>query len=435
MRRWGRILLGLVALGIVGALAFFLWPARLEAVQASAGQPTGPALVERGRYLATAGDCVACHSVPGGKPYAGGLAFKLPFGTIYSSNITPDRQHGIGGWSDAQFVRAMRHGIDDQGHELYPAFPYTAYANMSTDDLLAIRAYLQTLAPVSAAVEPNRLSFPFNQRYLMRAWKLFNGPQHPLERDASRSPEWNRGAYLVEGPGHCAECHTPRNFLYGLNRSRNYAGAVTQGWKAYNITSDPEVGIGSWSVEEIAAYLGTGHAPGRGAASGSMAEAVSLSLRHLTPQDLRAMAVYLHSLPPQPGEPGGKVDANPPLMRASTPFAPALAETRGDPRGLRLYEGACASCHGWNGEGLQTPYGALRGAQTVNDPEATNLVQVILHGTQIQTAEGPLHMPAFGHAFTDAEVAALANYVLAHFGNKQPSVTPARVAKARTAGE
>ena len=435
MKRWLHILLAIVALGILAALAFFFWPARLEAVQASAAQPRGPALIEKGRYLATAGDCVACHSVPGGKPYAGGLAFKLPFGTIYSSNITPDRAQGIGAWSDAQFVRAMRHGVDERGRELYPAFPYTAYANMSTDDLLAIRAYLATLQPVAAAVEPNRLSFPFNQRYLMRAWKLFNGPQHPFENNARRSAEWNRGAYLVEGPGHCAECHTPRNFMYGLDRKRAYAGAVAQGWKAYNITSDRETGMGGWSVEEIVAYLGTGHAPGRGAASGSMGEAVSLSLRHLSPQDLRAMAIYIRSLPPQRSERGAQVDLNPPLVRASTLFTPVAAEARGDARGLRLFEGSCASCHGWNGEGLQSPYGALRGAQTVNDPDATNLIQVILGGSEIETRDGLVHMPAFGHALTDAEVAALANYVLGHFGNKRPSVTPERVAKARHEGE
>lgn len=441
MKRWGRTVLGLAVLVFAGALAFFFWPARLEAVQPSAAQPRGAALIEKGRYLTVASDCVACHTVPGGRPYAGGLAFELPFGTIYSSNITPDREHGIGAWSDAEFVRAMRHGIDNEGRELYPAFPYTAYANMSTDDVLAIRAYLNTLAPAPVAVQANGLSFPFNQRYAMRAWKLFNGPQHPLERDAKRSPEWNRGAYLVEGPGHCAECHTPRNFMYGLDRSKNYAGAITQGWKAYNITSDRETGMGDWSVEEIATYLGTGHAPGRGAASGSMAEAVSLSLRHLTPADLRAMAVYLHSLPPQQSERGGKVDPNPPLMAASTLYTPAPAETRsrdmqgGSLQGLRLFEGHCASCHGWNGEGVQSKYGALRGAQTVNDPGATNLVQVILRGSQIQAAEGNLHMPAFGGSFTDAEVAAVANYVLQHFGNKQPTVTPDRVKKARTEDE
>ncbi len=270
----------------------------------------------------------------------------------------------------------------------------------------------------------------------MRAWKLVNGPRDPIQPDPAWSAEWNRGVYLVEGPGHCAECHTPRNFMYRLDRSRNYAGAITQGWKAYNITSDRETGMGDWSVEEIATYLGTGYAPGRGPASGSMAEAISLSLRHLTPGDLRAMAVYLRSLPPQQSERGGKVDPAPPLMAASALYAPAGAETASkDLQGLRLFEGHCASCHGWNGAGVQTKYGALRGSQTVNDPGATNLVQVILRGSSIEAPEGHVAMPGFGASFTDAEVAAVANYVLQHFGNKRPTVTPDRVRKARTESE
>lgn len=435
MKRWLRISLALVLVLLVGAGLFFFLPAKLAPVQASPRQPAGAALIARGEYLATAADCVACHSVEGSRPYAGGLAFKLPFGTIYSSNITPDKQHGIGAWTDAEFVRAMRHGIDDRGRELYPAFPYTAYANMSADDVLAIRAYLNTLEPAAKSVEPNRLSFPFNQRYLMRAWKLLNGPQHPWQPDQQRSPEWNRGAYLVEGAGHCGECHTPRNMTYGLKKGQKFAGAVTQGWKAYNITSDRESGVGNWSVDEIARYLGTGHAPGRGAASGSMAEAVSLSLSKLTPADLRAMAVYLHSVPPKQTETDGIVDARPPAIAASTLYNPPAAKTGGDAVGLRLYEGACASCHGWNGEGVQSAYGALRGAQTVNDPGATNLIQVILRGSAIETAQGHLAMPAFGASLTDAEIAALSNYVLQHFGNKRPTVTPARVAEARKAGQ
>lgn len=434
MRRWLRISLGILGILLVGAALFFFLPARLDPVQASVRQPRGAALIERGRYVATASDCVACHSVPGGRPYAGGLAFNLPFGTIFSSNITPDRQHGIGTWTDAEFVRAMRHGVDDQGRELYPAFPYTAYANLSTDDILALRAYLNTLEPVAKPVQANGLRFPFNQRYLMRAWKLLNAPQHPRQPDPQRSAEWNRGAYLVEGAGHCAECHTPRNFIYGLVRSQAYAGAVTQGWKAYNITSDPESGIGNWSVDELARYLGTGHAPGRGAASGSMGEAVSLSLSKLTPADLRAMAVYLRSLPPKNTEAAARVERNSPAMAASTLYSPGQAAAHGNMPGLRLYESACASCHGWNGEGVQSRYASLRGAQTVNDPEATNLIQVILRGTSIETQYGHATMPAFGASFSDAEVAALSNYVLQHFGNKRPSVTPERVARARAEG-
>jgi mono/diheme cytochrome c family protein len=436
VKRIGRIVLALAALVLVGVVAFFAWPARLEAVAPSANQPTGAALVERGRYLATAADCVACHSVPGGQPYAGGLAFKLPIGTIYSSNITPDRKVGIGGWSDAQFVRAMRHGVGADGKDLYPAFPYTAYSHMSTDDVLAIRAYLQTVRPVSVQVDANQLSFPFNQRYLMRGWKLLFMPRARMDADPRQTAEWNRGAYLVEGAGHCAECHTPRNLLFGLKGGQKFGGATTQGWKAYNITSDPKAGIGNWSVDEIAQYLGTGHAPGRGSASGSMAEAVSLSLSRLTPADLRAMAVYLKSVPPRSGEPEAAVNPAPPAMAASSLYAPAeRSPTTGDITGLRIFEGACASCHGWNGEGLQSRYGALRGSQTVNDPAATNLIQVILHGSTITTPNDHASMPSFGRAYSDADIAAVSNYVLRHFGGKAPTVTPERVARARKDGE
>jgi mono/diheme cytochrome c family protein len=434
MKRSGLIALVVATLVLAAAIVFFAVPARLDAVSPSANQPTGAALIERGRYLATASDCVACHSVPGGQAYAGGLGFKLPFGTIYSSNITPDAKAGIGAWSDAEFVRAMRHGVAANGQDLYPAFPYTAYAKMSTDDVLAIRAYLRTLKPVGTEVAANQLAFPFNQRYLMRAWKLLFLPREPMQPDPRQSAAWNRGAYLVEGPGHCAECHTPRNLMFALKSGQKFAGATTQGWKAYNITSDPKAGIGSWSVEEIAQYLGTGHALGRGSASGSMAEAVTLSLSHLTPADLRAMAVYLKSIPPRAGEPEAAVNPNPPALAASTAYAPPRSG-KGDVTGLRIFEGACASCHGWNGEGLQSRYGALRGAQTVNDPAATNLIQVILRGSAITTPGDHASMPAFGRAYSDADIAAVSNYVLSHFGGKVPTVTSARVAKARMKGE
>jgi len=433
MRR--RTLFGLVVLValLVGAGLFFFLPASLAPVHASASQPTGTALVEKGRYLATAGDCVACHTAPGGRAYAGGLSFRLPFGTIYSSNITPDRETGIGGWSDAEFVRAIRHGVRKDGQDLYPAFPYPSYARMSTDDALAIRAYLNTLAPVHQPVQPNALSFPFNQRWLMRAWKLLYMPKHPLEQDPQRSAEWNRGAYLVEALGHCGECHTPRNLIYGYKMGRKFAGETTQGWKAYNITSDRAAGIGDWSTEEIVTYLQTGHAEGRGAASGSMAEAVELSLSHLTPADLRAMAVYLKTVPAKAGARGEGVDRNPPALARASAYAPGPGEPHN--LGRRIFEGACASCHAWNGQGLQTPYAALRGAQSVNDPEATNVVQVILHGSHLTTANGTIFMPAFGSAYTDTEIGAVSNYVLEHFGNKSAVVTPARVAKARKQGE
>lgn len=436
MKRFMLFLGAVVVIAIIAAAAFFFLPHRLDEVQASADLPKGQELIDRGRYLATAGDCVACHTVDGGiGEFAGGLAFKLPFGTIYSSNITPDKETGIGDWSDAEFVRAMRHGVARNGEDLYPAFPYTSYALMSTDDMLAIKAYLFSLPPVRFEAPENSLKFPYNQRYLMRAWKLLFNPRDSYKADPGQSPEWNRGGYLVEAFGHCGECHTPRNLMYGLDSGKKFAGAVAQGWKAYNITSHEQDGIGGWSVDELTAYLHTGHAEGRGAATGTMAEAVEKSLRHLTEQDIRAMATYLKTIPPQPGDTEARIDPKPPLMTASANYAPAVDKAGEESLGRHVFENACASCHAWNGEGQQTPYAALKGSQTVNDPNGTNLVQVILHGSQMTTPNGNAFMPGFSGAFSDVEIAALSNYVLRHFGNKQGKITPEFVAAARNPAE
>ena len=435
MTRRVRMLLAAATLILAAVALFFFYPASLSPAVPSAGLPTGRALVERGRYMATAADCAACHTVPGGKPYAGGLPFKLPFGTLYSSNITPDPEHGIGKWSDAEFVRAVRHGVAANGQELYPAFPYTAYTNMSTDDVLAIRAYLRTLRPVARNAPENALAFPFNMRFVMRGWKLLFMPRTPLADDPKRSAEWNRGAYLVEGAGHCAECHSPRNLLFAVKRDQHLAGALTQGWKAYNITSDPRTGIGNWSSDEIVRYLQTGHSPGRGAASGSMAEAVSLSTSRLTTSDLRAMAVYLKSVPARAGKNQPSVHQRVAALDRATLYDPgsSTAQSTND-LGLGVFQGTCASCHGWNGEGLQSGYAALRGARTVNDPDGDNLIQVILHGSRIETPAEAAAMPDFGKILSDAEIAAVSNYVLGHFGGRSPSITPERVASARKEG-
>jgi mono/diheme cytochrome c family protein len=431
MRRILAAILVIVLVAVVGAAAFFFWPEPAENVTAFANLPQGPALIARGEYLARAADCVACHTAPGGKQYAGGLPFKLPFGTIYAPNITPDKDTGIGNWTDADFVRALHRGVGRDGEMLYPAFPYASYALMSTDDALAIKAYLFSLPAVHAPTPATDLQFPYNQRYLMRAWRLLYVPAHPFQPDTGKPADWNRGYYLVEAMGHCGECHTPRTSLYGLDDSRKFAGTVTEGWKAYNITSDKQSGIGAWSDAQIASYLSQGYADGRGAASGSMAEAVEHSLRFLTPDDIHAMVAYLRTIPPQKTEEGPPVALDPPAVKVSTAYSPAPDEAHADTLGLQIFEGACASCHGWNGKGLEHPNAALLGSQTVNDPHATNLLQVVLHGASVTTQQGQAFMPPFGAAYSDTEIAAVANYVLAHFGDKHGAVTPADVAAAR----
>lgn len=415
--------------------AFFCIPAPLDPVQASASLPKGQALVERGRYLATAADCSGCHTAQGGKPFAGGRPFVLPFGTLTSSNITPDQQNGIGAWSDAEFVRAVRKGVSADGRELYPAFPYVAYSNMSTDDILAIRAYLKTLAPVAAAAPPNNLSFPFNLRFLIRGWKLISVRSSAGTSDPSKSGEWNRGAYLVEGAGHCGDCHTPRNIFFAPKRNEHLGGAVVQGWKTYNITSDEKFGVGGWSIDELARYLGTGHVTGRGTASGSMAEAISLSLSQLTPNDLRAIAVYLKTVPAVASEGPPSVKANVPPSSRATAYDPGINGSVENAIGVQGFAASCASCHGWNGEGLQADYASLRGARTVIDGEATNVVQVILRGSKISTKAETVSMPSFARTLSDAEIAAVSNFLISNFGGKEPSVTPAQVARARAQGE
>lgn len=383
-------------------------------------------LVAKGQYLTRAADCIVCHTAPGGRPYAGGRAFKLPMGTLYSPNITPDQKTGIGAWSDDEFVRAMHEGIAKDGSHLYPAFPYTSYTLMPREDVLAIKAYLATLEPVEATPPPNEMSFPYNQRWLMAGWNLVFNPNERFRPDPNQSAEWNRGAYLVEGPGHCGECHTPRNFAQAKSSSA-LSGAVVQGWNAYNITSDPTSGIGAWSVDDLTSFLKQGFAHGHGAAAGSMAEVVGNSLRYLTDADLRAMAVYLKSVP--------AIGSGAPAIRTTPPASIFQASVdNAHPDGQRIFAQACAGCHAWNGQGLQTPHAGLLGDRALNDKSGLNIAQVLLCGSHLDTAAGPMFMPSFAKAYSNAELAAVANYVATRFGAGQTDLTPATLAKQRQAG-
>jgi mono/diheme cytochrome c family protein len=427
-----RIFIAVSALGVVVAIpaaCFFFWPASIEAVQATHAQLTGSALVAKGEYLTKAADCVACHTAPAGEPFAGGRAFKLPFGTIYSTNITPDNETGIGQWSDPEFVRAVHRGIGRNGADLYPAFPYTAYALLSTDDVLAIRAYLSTVRPVSLLNTDNTLVFPFNQRYMLRAWKLLFVPTRPWESSAAHDAAWNRGSYLAEAFAHCGECHTPRNLMFATKSGRKFAGAIVDGWKAYNITSDRETGIGAWSDADIKQYLSSGHAPAHGSAGGGMGEAIDLSLRHLSSEDIAALTRYLRTIPPQRSKLTARIDHQPATLKGATAWSPGPDHNASI--GLQIFASACASCHGWDGTGQQTDHAELLGSAAVNDPSGANLVRAVLKGVKIGSPKGDNLMPSFGAAYSDAEIAAVSNYVIGHFGGKQGSVTAADVRAAR----
>jgi len=393
------------------------------------GVPAGLAksdIVARGEYLTRAADCEVCHTAKGGRPFAGGLAFNLPFGALYSPNITPDVETGIGAWSDADFLAAVHQGIARDGTRLYPAFPYAAYTYLTDVDALAIKAYLFSLAPVRYTPPANTLAFPFNQRWLMAIWSFLFNPDQRFQPHPDRSAQWNRGAYLAEALGHCGDCHTPRNLLQALDNREKFAGAVAAGWRAYNITSDRPTGIAAWSDSELADYLSAGHAPGHGTASGPMGEVVDFSLNHLTQDDVGAIVAYLRTVPPVSAPDLSAKLAGP------APSAPKQGVAAGfDPRGKMIFAGACASCHSWTGESALTPYATLTGARAVNDPSAINVAQIVLSGTRRRTPQGAVFMPAFGHAYSNVEIAAVANYVTARFGAQTSNVTPADVANLR----
>jgi mono/diheme cytochrome c family protein len=396
-----------------------------------AADPTGvPAALRdatpivRGEYLARAADCMVCHSSPEGKPYAGGFAFNLPFGTLYSTNITPDKETGIGNYTDAQFLLALRRGVRDDGAQLYPAMPFSSYTFLTDVDALAIKAYLFSLAPVHAPSRTDTLSFPFNQRWLLGMWSwLFNRDQR-FQANPAQSPEWNRGAYVSEALAHCGECHTPRNVAFALNNRKKFSGAVTAGWRAYNITSDPGTGIGAWH-EDVFVYLSKGHAMGHGTASGPMGEAVDESFSHMAPEDVRAVVTYLRSIP---------AVASSDLPATLAPPADSshkVGPMSVDSRGKEVFEGACASCHSWSGVSPISAFATLTGARAVNDPSATNVAQIVISGTRRLTPPDMLSMPAFGRTYSDAEIAAVANYVTARFGAKASSIGEHEVASLR----
>ena len=381
--------------------------------------------VERREYLARAADCMVCHTVPGGKEYAGGLAFQLPFGTLYSTNITRDTETGIGNYSDQEFLDAMHRGVRRDGARLYPAMPFTSYTYMTDADALAIKAYLFTLAPVRASAPPNTLVFPFNQRWAMIFWSALFNRDKRFEPDTAKSPEWNRGAYLAEALAHCGECHTPRNLAFALDNREKFAGAVAAGWRAYNISSDKGAGVGAWTDDELISYLSTGHAAERGTASGPMGEAVYHSFSRMPAEDIRALVAYLRSVP---------ATASSGLPATLAPPAPQSYKAGGgaaDVRGRIVFEGACVSCHGWSGQSPLTPFATLTGARAVNDPAATNVAQIVISGTRRLTPPGAISMPAFGSAYSDAEIAAVANYVTARFGGKPSRITEEDVAALR----
>lgn len=427
---------GLVVLAIVGWMVFQPGPyafaggapVALSAYQGPA--PTGvPAELAnadkstRDAYVTSMADCQACHTAPGGKPFAGGRAFVLPFGTIYTPNLTPDPETGIGKWTDAQFLAAVHRGVSPDGSHYYPAFPYPSYTMLSDQDVLAIKAYLFSLPPVKQTNKPNTFGFPYNQRWLMAIWSTLFNPNERFRPVPEQSPAWNRGAYLVEAAGHCAECHTPRNLMQSLDHRKKFGGAQAEGWNAYNISSDKVSGIGDWSADELAAYLSSGHARGRGVASGPMGEAVELSLSRLSKADIDAIVTYLRSVPAVKSDlpaPAGPAVATPQISAIDNPV------------GKRMFESNCAGCHAWSGAGAAREEAQLTGLRAINDPSGVNVVQMILHGSGASSAHRA-YMPDFGKVYSNDEIAAVTNYITARFGARASKLTAADIARLREA--
>jgi mono/diheme cytochrome c family protein len=368
--------------------------------------------VTRGYYLAIAGDCAACHTAPGGKPFAGGLPIETPFGTLLSANITPDRQAGIGAWSDDDFVRSVQQGIAPGGMHLYPAMPYPAFTHVTREDLLAVRAYLSTLDAVSDPVATNRLPFPFKIRASMIVWNALNFSPGEFHADANRSAQWNRGAYLVNGLGHCGTCHTPKNLLGGDKSAAPLSGAAVVGWYAPPLDSSVRTGLGAWRIEDVVSYLKTGWGGGQ-AATGTMALVVANSTSQLADADLRSIAVYLKDIA-APAQAPAPLDKTSAVMRS----------------GKALYSANCSACHTSTGEGVAGLAPTLANSPIVQSASTDTLLDVVLNGAQaVATDAAPTApgMPAFGWQLSDEQIAALLTYVRNDWGNAGSAVAASDV--------
>jgi len=423
-----RIALVLLGLGLLGVAAVRWLNERGEDPITGTTPPATHELIARGAYLARAGNCMGCHTVQGGAAYAGGRGVPTPFGTIYAPNLTPDAATGIGAWSSAEFWRALHNGRARDGRLLYPAFPYPNYTRITREDSDAIHAYLRSLPAVAQANKPHTLEFPFDQQAALAVWRALyfraadstEQPSRP-ELDIARSPEWLRGAYLVEGLGHCNACHASRNALGATRNTLDLAGGLipVQNWYAPSLTSPNEASVAEWDVQHIVELMRTG-VSARGAVMGPMREVVAGSTQHLTEPDLRAMAVYLKALPQTTTEPVPKDAAQSPSI---------------DSPGGKLYTQHCVACHGEQGEGVAGVYPALAGSRAVTMRMPVNLVHMVLEGGFPPSTGGnprPYGMPPFATVLSNDEVAQLLSYVRGSWGNRGAPVSALDVAKFRS---
>jgi mono/diheme cytochrome c family protein len=414
----GRTIASVVAaLLIGGAVAAFAitWRPAIAAIDPPSPPSFDTALVKRGRELAAIGNCSTCHTTRDGRDFAGGLAVPTPFGTIYSSNISPDADTGIGRWSEVAFRRAMRSGVARDGQHLYPTFPYDHFTNVTDEDDGALYAYLMTRQPVHAPARANELSFPLDQRVVIAGWKLLFLRHGTYQPDATQSAEWNRGAYLVEGLAHCGACHTPRNALGAERASAQFAGGDVDNWHAYAINAQSPAPV-PWDGDALFAYLRDGWQADHGDARGPMADVVG-NLSGVPDSDVRAIATYMAGVFGAP-TPDRKRRGDEVLAQVKSP--PVQAATS-DAAGVTIYAAACATCHGSN---RPLPYGGVNlGLSTaLSSPDPRNAANIVLSGVRPVEGERSPIMPGFANSMNDAQIASLLNYLRARFSN-QPAWT------------
>lgn len=394
------------------------------ALAVSQAQAADTQLIQRGEYLAIAGDCGACHTETGKAPFSGGHAITSPLGTLFSTNITPSKTAGIGNYSEQQFADALRKGVRGDGSQLYPAMPYTAYAKLMDEDVAALYAYfMQGVQPVDVKPEATALPFPFNLRFSMAAWNLLFLDTKPFQPDAKQSDEWNRGAYLVQGLTHCSTCHTPRNVLMAEQQEKNLQGASLGTWFAPDITAATLQGQPHWTRAMLAQYLATGHASNGATAGGPMLEAIDKSFSRMTPEDRQAIASYLLPQDSATAEPA-PVKRWTPVEGDDTPQA-VLSE------GAQIYRNNCASCHNLTGQGLNG-LPALQNHPVLNKPNADNVAMAVLQGVWPEHGQG---MIGFAGELNDHQIAAVTNYVMHDIGHRQVDISEERVKSLRAGGD
>ncbi|MBS0431082.1 MAG: cytochrome c [Proteobacteria bacterium] len=419
-------LASLLTILCLALLAMHIEPLRAQGAVFLGPQRPLDTTIKRGEYLARVGDCVACHTKHGGQQFAGGLPIPTPFGTLYSSNITPDPDYGIGNWSADDFYQMLHTGKSRDGTLLYPAMPFPAYTKITRVDSDAIFAYLGSLKPIHESNRENELRFPYSNRSLLIGWRLLYFRQGQFKPDPAHDAEWNRGAYLVEGLGHCATCHTAINALGGSSEDKAFAGGLIpmQNWYAPSLTLNREAGLGEWSLKDISDLLRAG-ASMRGAVYGPMAAVVHNSLQYLTDADIRAMAVYLKTLPEK--------NEAPPTAAESGAYqisARALAH------GSALYTAQCASCHEGNGRGMPPAYPPLAQNPSIQMESAVNPIRMVLNGGYPPQTAGnprPYGMPPFAQVMSDQDIADVVSYIRVSWGNHGKPVTVEEVNTLRVA--